>query len=75
MYALIRTTRERCGASCAGSSPTSASRPSKLPTARGAGPPTRPIPTLCRLIDWKPVMDGYTFITNVRANPDWRDIT
>jgi two-component system chemotaxis response regulator CheY len=33
------------------------------------------IPTLC-LIDWNmPVMDGYTFITNVRSNPDWRDIT
>lgn len=33
------------------------------------------IPTLC-LIDWNmPVMDGYTFITKVRANPDWRDIT
>ena len=33
------------------------------------------IPTLC-LIDWNmPVMDGYTFITNVRANSEWRDIT
>jgi len=33
------------------------------------------VPTLC-LIDWNmPVMDGYTFITNVRANPEWRDIT
>jgi len=32
------------------------------------------IPALC-LIDWNmPVMDGYTFITNVRANPEWRDI-
>ena len=33
------------------------------------------VPDLC-LIDWNmPVMDGYTFITKVRANPDWRDIT
>ena len=32
-------------------------------------------PDIC-LIDWNmPVMDGYTFITNVRANPEWRDIT
>ncbi|MFL6061045.1 MAG: response regulator [Marmoricola sp.] len=33
------------------------------------------VPDLC-LIDWNmPVMDGYTFITRVRENPDWRDIT
>jgi len=32
-------------------------------------------PDLC-LIDWNmPVMDGYTFITQVRANPAWRSIT
>lgn len=32
-------------------------------------------PDLC-LIDWNmPVMDGYTFITRVRANPAWRNIT
>ena len=30
---------------------------------------------LC-LVDWNmPVMDGYTFITRVRANPEWRNIT
>ena len=34
-----------------------------------------PVPDLC-LVDWNmPVMDGYTFITQVRANPEWRDIT
>lgn len=34
-----------------------------------------PVPDLC-LVDWNmPVMDGYTFITEVRANPEWRDIT
>lgn len=34
-----------------------------------------PVPDLC-LVDWNmPVMDGYTFITEVRANPAWRDIT
>ena len=28
------------------------------------------------LLDWNmPVMDGYTFITEVRANPDWRNVT
>ena len=33
------------------------------------------VPDLC-LIDWNmPVMDGYTFITRVRANQAWRDIT
>lgn len=34
-----------------------------------------PVPDLC-LVDWNmPVMDGYTFITEVRANPEWRDVT
>jgi two-component system chemotaxis response regulator CheY len=34
-----------------------------------------PVPDLC-LIDWNmPVMDGYTFITRVRANPEWRHVT
>ena len=33
------------------------------------------VPDLC-LIDWNmPVMDGYTFVTRVRADPRWRDIT
>ena len=33
------------------------------------------LPELC-LIDWNmPVMDGYTFITSVRENPAWRNIT
>jgi two-component system chemotaxis response regulator CheY len=33
------------------------------------------VPDVC-LVDWNmPVMDGYTFITEVRANPDWRDVT
>ena len=33
------------------------------------------VPQLC-LIDWNmPVMDGYTFVTKVRENPEWRDIT
>ncbi|WGL51926.1 response regulator [Nocardioides sp. BP30] len=32
-------------------------------------------PDLC-LIDWNmPVMDGYTFITEVRKRPEWRNIT
>ena len=32
-------------------------------------------PDVC-LIDWNmPVMDGYTFVTNVRNNHDWRDVT
>ncbi|HEY1134134.1 MAG TPA: response regulator [Nocardioides sp.] len=32
-------------------------------------------PDVC-LIDWNmPVMDGYTFVTRVRANPEWRDVT
>lgn len=32
-------------------------------------------PDVC-LIDWNmPVMDGYTFVTRVRARPEWRDIT
>ncbi|HEY0890325.1 MAG TPA: response regulator [Nocardioides sp.] len=34
-----------------------------------------PVPDLC-LVDWNmPVMDGYTFITQVRANPAWRNVT
>lgn len=34
-----------------------------------------PKPDIC-LIDWNmPVMDGYTFVTSVRAVPEWRDIT
>lgn len=34
-----------------------------------------PLPDVC-LVDWNmPVMDGYTFISQVRANPEWRDIT
>lgn len=33
-----------------------------------------PLPDVC-LIDWNmPIMDGYTFITKVRQNPDWRKI-
>lgn len=33
------------------------------------------VPDVC-LIDWNmPVMDGYTFVTKVRANRDWRNIT
>jgi two-component system chemotaxis response regulator CheY len=33
------------------------------------------VPDLC-LIDWNmPVMDGYTFVTKVRANRDWRNVT
>ncbi|WP_370290459.1 response regulator [Nocardioides sp.] len=33
------------------------------------------VPDLC-LVDWNmPVMDGYTFITSVRDNPEWRDVT
>ncbi|MBV6726114.1 response regulator [Nocardioides daeguensis] len=33
------------------------------------------VPDVC-LVDWNmPVMDGYTFITEVRANPEWRDVT
>lgn len=33
------------------------------------------VPDVC-LVDWNmPVMDGYTFITRVRANPEWRDVT
>jgi two-component system chemotaxis response regulator CheY len=32
-------------------------------------------PDLC-LIDWNmPLMDGYTFVTRVRADPRWRNIT
>ena len=32
-------------------------------------------PDLC-LIDWNmPVMDGYTFITEVRKRPEWRNVT
>lgn len=34
-----------------------------------------PLPDLC-LIDWNmPVMDGYTFVTRVRAEPAWREVT
>ena len=33
------------------------------------------LPDLC-LIDWNmPVMDGYTFVSKVRQNPAWRNIT
>ena len=33
------------------------------------------VPDLC-LIDWNmPVMDGYTFITEVRKRPEWRNVT
>jgi len=33
------------------------------------------VPDLC-LVDWNmPIMDGYTFITRVRANKDWRNVT
>jgi two-component system chemotaxis response regulator CheY len=33
------------------------------------------VPELC-MIDWNmPVMDGYTFITSVRAVPEWRNVT
>lgn len=33
------------------------------------------VPDLC-LIDWNmPVMDGYTFVTKVRADPRWRETT
>lgn len=33
------------------------------------------VPDIC-LIDWNmPVMDGYTFVTQVRANPEWRNVT
>lgn len=33
------------------------------------------VPDLC-LVDWNmPVMDGYTFITRVRSNPAWRNVT
>jgi two-component system chemotaxis response regulator CheY len=33
------------------------------------------LPDLC-LIDWNmPVMDGYTFVTRVRADPRWRTVT
>ena len=32
-------------------------------------------PELC-LIDWNmPLMDGYTFVTKVRADPRWRELT
>ena len=32
-------------------------------------------PDLC-LIDWNmPLMDGYTFVTRVRAEPRWRNLT
>jgi two-component system, chemotaxis family, chemotaxis protein CheY len=34
-----------------------------------------PLPDLA-CIDWNmPLMDGLTFVTKVRANPDWRGIT
>lgn len=33
------------------------------------------MPDLC-LIDWNmPLMDGYTFVTRVRAEPRWRNLT
>lgn len=33
------------------------------------------LPDIC-LVDWNmPVMDGYTFVVNVRQNPDWRNVT
>lgn len=33
------------------------------------------VPDLC-LIDWNmPLMDGYTFVTKVRADPRWRSMT
>ena len=33
------------------------------------------VPDLC-LVDWNmPVMDGYTFITRLRANRAWRQVT
>ena len=33
------------------------------------------VPSIC-LIDWNmPLMDGYTFVTRVRADPRWRDVT
>jgi two-component system chemotaxis response regulator CheY len=36
---------------------------------------TGEVPDLC-LVDWNmPVMDGYTFITRVRANRAWRNVT
>jgi two-component system chemotaxis response regulator CheY len=32
------------------------------------------VPDVC-LVDWNmPVMDGYTVITKVRQNPDWRSV-
>ena len=34
-----------------------------------------PLPDVC-LIDWNmPVMDGYTFVTRVRARKPWRQVT
>jgi two-component system chemotaxis response regulator CheY len=34
-----------------------------------------PLPDVC-LIDWNmPVMDGYTFVTRVRARQAWRQVT
>lgn len=36
---------------------------------------TGPLPAIC-LIDWNmPVMNGYEFVTAVRANREWRDVT
>ena len=33
------------------------------------------VPDVC-MIDWNmPVMDGYTFVTKVRANREWRNVT
>ncbi|MEQ6901941.1 response regulator [Nocardioides sp. YIM 152588] len=33
------------------------------------------VPDVC-LVDWNmPVMDGYTFVTRVRDNPEWRNVT
>lgn len=34
-----------------------------------------PLPDVC-LIDWNmPIVDGYTFVTRVRAVPEWRNVT
>lgn len=34
-----------------------------------------PVPSIC-LIDWNmPNMNGYEFVTEVRKNKDWRDVT
>ncbi|HWU24031.1 MAG TPA: response regulator, partial [Nocardioides sp.] len=33
------------------------------------------VPDVCLIVWNMPVMDGYTFITKVRENPEWRNIT